>query len=77
MGFITSLLLDAVVMSSVFAGVRRVTGISVQQLLEPRIRGEMAKLASRLFFGSGEWIVEKGALLAQRAKLPPPPKPPQ
>jgi len=50
MGFITSLLLDAVVMSSVFAGVRRVTGISVQQLLEPRIRGEMAKLASRLFF---------------------------
>jgi len=68
--------MDALVVSSVCAGVRRVTGISVQQMLEPRMAGEMARLASRLFFGSGEWVVEKGAQLVQRARLPPP-KPPQ
>jgi len=46
-------------------------------MLEPRLQGELSKLASRLFFGSGEWVVEKGAQFAQRAKLPPPaPKPP-
>jgi len=77
MGFITSLLVDAIVVSSLCAGARRITGVSVQQMIEPRVANEAAKLASRVFFGAGEWVVEKGAQFVQRAKLPPPPKPPQ
>jgi len=65
--------MDAVVLSTALAGLRRVTGLSVQALVEPKIRNEYAKFASRLFFNGGEWIVEKGSQLLQRAKLPPPP----
>jgi len=77
MGFITSLLVDAIVVSSLCAGARRITGVSVQKMLEPRINNDTARLVAKVFFGSGEWLVEKGAQFAQRAKLPPPPKPPQ
>lgn len=80
-----SFLTQVVVLSSVFAGIRRYSGLrsglfviqltlsSIQKMIEPKITNDYARIASKGFFDMGEFVVKKGTELLENAK---PPKPP-
>jgi hypothetical protein len=64
MGLIT-LLLDAVTTSALAAVLRRATGYSVHAKLGNLIKSPGAKSAVDVYFGIGEFIVDKGAKALQ------------
>merc|ERR1712137_368485 len=58
MGFITSLLMDALTLTTAAGGLRRFTGISVSRFLLPYIKNDALRGAAHGYFKIGDTIVD-------------------
>lgn len=54
-------LFDCVLLSSAVAGARRVTGISVADMIVPRIKNDTLRRGVNAYFNAGELVVNKVA----------------
>jgi len=57
---LTTLLLDTIVLTTSFAGIRKFTGYSIHNKVNSYISNPVAKSISSGFFGIGEYVLSKG-----------------
>jgi len=60
------LILDGITVSTAAAGIRRLTGFSIHSKVNDYFSNPSVKAASSVFFGVGEFIVDKGLLYFEK-----------
>ncbi|KNE73047.1 hypothetical protein AMAG_20689 [Allomyces macrogynus ATCC 38327] len=66
MSRLLSFAFDAVLVSTVFAGIRRSAGISPPGLATDQVQNEGLKFVLDKYFESGEWVMDRSVELLQR-----------
>mmetsp|Transcript_2779 Transcript_2779/g.3111 ORF Transcript_2779/g.3111 Transcript_2779/m.3111 type:complete len:85 (-) Transcript_2779:27-281(-) len=69
MGFITSILLDSLLLTTGAAGVRRWMHLSLRGWIEPKIANPYAKIGVRGFFDVGEFVVSKSIKFLENTRV--------